>query len=632
MYRTTRPPERKQVSVLFADLCESTAQVAAGDPEEAQILLDRALHLMSEAVEAYGGTVSQLLGDGLLALFGAPLAQEDHALRACLAAITIQQRARAARGVVEPSAQPMVVRIGIHSGEVLVTSARAGLSAHCRVHGTAIHLASRLEHLARAGSVLISGTTFRLVEGQIEATALGAHEIRGLSGKVELFELALAGQLSAVLPRAPRHRSGPLLARAQTMADLHSIARQVVAGEMRVIGLRGEAGIGKSRIIAELSEQLRAQGFTVCTIAAHSYASHISCGVVARLMRELMRVPSELQPGRQHEVALMTIGCGETGPDLPAADLLGFGVPGEMSLSLPPSQRLQRIGDALHWLIGQRSAAGPLMIVIEDICLADRDSRRVLESLARRLEGMKVLICASYRPDFAHRWAGTPWFSEHSIGPLPKAEMTRLARDMLGEHGSLDMLIAALVEKADGNPFFCEQMAMTLVHDAMLTGVPSARRFTSLDADLRVPGSIAAVIGARVDRLPRAAKASLEAAAVLGQPFSDRLIASMQGLATKDVDGHLMLAVSAGLLSEPERGQPAPHAFRHAVVQEVVAGALTRPRRELLHRAALIAMGMSRSDHLAVAYEVAPRAGRIVEHHDSLHDGPPALGSAGAAI
>jgi class 3 adenylate cyclase len=604
MDRSTRPPERKQVTVLFADLCESTAQVAAVDPEEAQVLLDRAVRVMSEAVEAYGGTVSQLLGDGLLALFGAPVAQEDHALRACLAAIMIQQRARGMCSSGGALARPMTMRVGIDSGEVLVTTGRHGSSSRCRVHGTAIHVASRLEQLAHAGTVVISDSTFRLVEGHIAATALGAHEIRGLPGKVELYVLALSGPLSVAGPRARCRHAGRLVGRSQPLADLHAIAKHVVDSGMRIVGLRGEAGIGKSRIIIELCDRLRAEGFSVCAVTAHAYASHIPCSVVADVMRQLMRVPSELDAARQREFARAAAATWSDGGRKHLAavvDLLELGIRGESWLSLPLSQRLRRIRDALCWLIAERVACGPLLVVIEDICLADADSRRALEWMTGLLERMPVLICTSYRQDFVHHWARAAWFTELSIGALPMVEMTKLASAMLGPDDSVDALIAALVDKSDGNPFFLEQMVMSLVDDGTLAGAPGAYRCVRAGAELRVPASIAAVIAARVDRLPRAAKASLEAAAVLGAPFSARLIASMRELAAEDVDAHLKLAVSAGLLTVPERGEATPHAFCHAVVQEVIAGALTRPRRELLHRAALVAAGAKPHSDLPVA-------------------------------
>lgn len=599
------PAQRKQVSVLFVDLCESTARVAAVDPEESKVLLERALRVMSDAVEAYGGTVSQLLGDGLLALFGAPLAQEDHALRSCLAAIRIQQRARdmCDGGGRE---EPMRVRIGINSGELLVISAKDSLSSHCRVHGTAIHLASRLEHLARAGTVLISGTTFRLVEGQVEATALGSHQIRGIADSVEVYELALAAQPAAAQPPLGRHRSGPLLGREQALAALHAIAEQVGARGMSIVGLRGEPGIGKSRLVIELGDRLRGQGFGVCSVAARAYASRESCGVVAELMLRLMGVPCERRPELQRAQARdMLAGWPAAGRKHLAAvvDLLELGVRGETWLSLSLARRLSRIRDALCWLISERVTGGPLLLVIEDVCLADRDSRRVLESLARRLEGLPVFIVASYRCDFVHPWAGAAWFVEQAVGPLAPLEMNRLARHLLGQDASLEVLVPELVAKADGNPFFLEQLATAMVDDATLAGTPGAYRCTRMNAELRVPASIATVVGAQVDHLPRAAKASLEVAAVIGEPITARLIAAIQNLDTEDAEAHLKLVVSAGLLCAPGRGEAVPHAFRHAVVQELIVRSLTRPRREWLQRAAQLAhMAPSR----AAAY--APRA------------------------
>ena len=583
--------ELKQVTVLFADLVGSSNFVSAADPEEARNYLDSALHSMAEAIEAFGGTVSQMLGDGLLALFGAPLALEDHALRACLAAIEMQQRSRVAVSTASAAQiPPTVLRIGIHSGEAVVGISSEYLSSYYRAVGPTIHLASRLEQMALPGTVLISGATQRLAGDQVETISFGVREIRGFDQSVELYELSLSSHRSAASPLTRRQQWAPLVGRQDALASLAMLAGQARAGRMSVVGVRGEAGIGKSRLISEFCNDSSVAGFVIQMITARGYMSRSTYSVAADLMRELIQVPLELDrlSARQFLRDFFARWPDQTRAHLAAAnDLLDLDAPAAEWLSATPSQRRRRITDALLWLIMQRLQAGPMLLIIEDVFLADRDSLRLFESLVRRLESKPVLVCLSYRQDFAHRWGEVPWFIEQWLGPLCAQHMSTLVTAVLGAHESLAGVIDELVERADGNPFYLEQMAITLVDDGSLVGAPGAYRLAKPRAELRVPASISAVIAARVDRLPVAAKASLEAAAIMDGPIQPELVAAMQLIGPEQADAHLQLGRAAGLLTAPlDEPQVSSYAFRHALVQEVLVAALTRARRKSLHRSA----------------------------------------------
>ncbi|GAC1601669.1 MAG: adenylate/guanylate cyclase domain-containing protein [Ramlibacter sp.] len=584
--------ERKQVTVLFVDLCDSTASVRNSDPEEARAYLEDALRLMTEAVEAYGGTVSQLLGDGLLALFGAPVAQEDHALRACLAA---QAMHKAARLRSSPAPEPPVVlRVGLHSGEVIVGVAGQYFWSHYRADGTTIHIASRLEKLAAPGSVMLSAATHRLVAEQLDTRPLGPCTIRGVDEPMELFELLVGTEGSAAAPLARRQRWAPMVGRDEILHLLDALAKSTQSGKVHVVGLRGEAGIGKSRLLEEWCSSAAVEGFRVCTTKARGYASANSYGVIADLARALV-VLDAAQPGamEQHAAALH--------------ELLEGSSSDPAWLALSPAVRRRHIVEALQWLVGDRLRLGPLLLVLEDIFLADRESQRVLELLVPRLEGLPVLICVSYRQDFAHRWAESAWFVEHWLAPLREPDMRALAQSMLGNHESLAAVLDEAVDRAGGNPFFLEQLAITLIDEGAMVGTPGAYRLTRPQAEIRAPASVAANIGARVDRLPPEAKAALEAAAVLGDPITVDLIAGMQAVEPARADVLLRLCVASGLLAAPGKDMAGDGStifpFRHALVQEVVAATLTRARRKALHRRAFLTL---QAHHGAGNAEAAP--------------------------
>lgn len=615
--------ERKIVSLLFADLCGSTALISGSDPEDAQALLDRALLAMTEAVETYGGSVRRLQGDGVVALFGAPLAQEDHALRACLAALAIQRRMAES---VDAGVPPLPVRVGIHSGEVVLGSIHELFASHHRLDGAALHLAARLEQQARPGHVLISGATERLLDGELPVRALGPHAIRGFERPVELFELSSGAGATTATQSARRART-PLLGRGELLQQLQAVAARVAQGCLCVLGLRGEAGIGKTRLVAQLASNLRTEGFSVCAMSTRSYNSHLPYSALGDLARTLMGVDEQVDSGRSREQARRVVaGWGpEAQQHVPAAiDLLGLGEPPPDWLALTPTQRRNRIGEALLWLIATRQGQGhgPLMILVEDVFLADRDSLRTIEVLSRKMLALPVLLCLTYRPDFVHRWAAADWFEELRVQPLSPNDMQQLARALLGRDPSLKALLPTLIERADGNPFYLEQMSLNLIDAGALEGAPGHYRYGGGAAAPGVPASIAAVIGARVDRLPPGAKATLEALAILNQVSTANTLARMLQWPQTVVAQHLNQCCEASLLQP--MGLPGDLAaamgmvtFHHALVQEVVAAALTRPRRRQLHQAALRALqdelGFLADEHAAVLAHHAYHGGLWTE-------------------
>ena len=542
---------------------------------------------MKAAVGAYGGTISQTLGDGVLALFGAPNAHEDYALRACLAGQEIQRRSIEWNRSVGDDARSFSVRVGIDSGEVVVSGESEFLASHYRADGIPVHVAKRLEQAATPGSVLISGSVYRLLGQRLTAKPLGARRLEGVDTDIELFEVALR---SAVAPLAGRRHAAPLVGRDDLIGALESLIGSVKKGAMRCIGLRGEAGAGKSRLVAEFCRMQSARDVVVRAVSAHGYTSHVQYTVAADLMRELIepRVEGDTTDGGQGHRVDAWIGV-EPAHRAAAIDLLGLGDPGAVWKALTPGQRRRRIGEALQWLLTRSVASGPLLLVIEDLMLADRESQRLLEQVLRRSESLPILLCVTYREGYQPPWAEANWFSEHRVRLLERREMLKIAREMLGRDPSLEGAIDRLVAKADGNPFYLEQMAMTLIDDGTFVGPPGAYRSARPDSKVRIPASIAVVIGSRVDRLPPPAKATLEAAAIVGEPLSVPVLASMRGSSEEEIRGQLALADAAGLLKTAEALE-SHWSFRHSLVQEAMARTLTRPRRKALHRAALSAL------------------------------------------
>ncbi len=573
-------PERKHVAVLFADISGST-QGIGDDPEDAAQFLDPPLELMEDAVQLFGGTISDIAGDGVLALFGAPMAQEDYALLACRAGQEIQKRVETWNRNVADGRGPIKVRVGIACGEVLVKRSK-GTS---RPYGMPVYVAKRLESAAEPGTVAISREVLRLIDNRIDATPIGSRVVKNLT--IEVFRLALQ---SPVASFGQRRHSSSLVGRHDLLATLDVIAAYVPLRRLRAVGLIGEAGAGKSRVATELAERLRAQGFGVFAAAGQTYTRRVQYGVVAGLARVLLS-----STPLSDERALMAgvdaaIGAAPASGRVTHAgliDLLGLEAPGPAPT---PIQRRRRMGEALRWLVEMRAADRPVLLVVEDIGFADPESQRMLDQVLRHIDRLPVMCCCTYRDGYHPPWSDAPWFSELRVRLLTRTEAGALAAELLGADPSLHRALDELLDKADGNPFYLEQMAMTLIDAGVLVGSRGNYRCVRLDAEVKVPASIAVNIGARIDRLPEAAKATLEAAAIIGEPRSTQLLGSMQNLPADAVQEHLALATDAGLVVADGDAPLPTCAFRHALVREVIESTLPRTRLRQLHRAAFTAL------------------------------------------
>lgn len=574
--------ELKHVTVLLADLCDSTAQVVASGTEDGQAYLEAAYRIMSEAVSHFDGVQIQWRGDELLALFGAPKAQEDHAAQACLAALRIVQRmAEQTSGTA-----PMAVRIGIDSGEVLIGPGGPALGARYSVDGTAIHLAARLERLAAPGTVLISAQTRRLAESRIETAMVGERIVRGFSLPVQVYRL-VAGSGGSAWGR--RRHLAPLVGRETLLAELKAMAGADGRGGLHICGLRGDAGVGKSRLLEAVCADLEARGVACIAVAARHVASEVPFGVAADMLRALLAL------GAPHHARAPAV-----------LDLLDQGDPGDTWRALSPAQRRSRTIETVIDVIDEILRSRSLVLMVDDVFLADSDSLRLLESLTQPLATRPLLLVLSYRTEFVHRWGEAPWFSERVMFPLSGDGMSALVDALLGQDVRLSPLRDLLLERADGNPFFLEQMVLMLVDQGSLVGRPGDYRLAQEPGQIGVPPSVVATIAAQVDRLEPEGKRVLEAGAVSGDPLDASLLAAMLALKPQAVQSHLHASAAAGLL-DYRAGPPAALAFRHALVRETIYNALPRKRRAELHHAAYTELRRRSGDNLAESAHVLAR-------------------------
>src|SRR5215470_17487394 len=465
--RSALEGERKQVTVLFADIKSSTELIASLDPEAARRLLDPALHLMMEAVHRYEGTVNQVLGDGIMALFGAPVAHEDHAARACYAALAMQaSMQRYAEEVRRTQGLAVQIRVGLNAGEVVVRAIGNDLHMDYSAVGQTTHLAARMEQLATPGSILLTATTLRLVEGLVRVNALGLVPVKGLAEPVEVFELVGGTTVRRRLQAAAARGLSRFVGRDQELESLQQALQQAGVGHGQLVALVGEAGVGKSRLVYEFVHSHRTQGWLVLESASVSYGKATPYFPVLDLLRRYCY----LEDGDDSR----TVRAKVTGQVLTLDAALREAIPTLLSLldvlpdddpflKLDPSQRRQRTLDALKRVLLRESQVQPLVLVFEDLHWIDTETQALLDSLIESLPTARLLLLVNYRLEYQHVWGSKTSYTQLRLDPLPPASADELLQALLGDDSSLAPLTRLLIARTEGNPFFLEESVRTLV-------------------------------------------------------------------------------------------------------------------------------------------------------------------------
>ena len=579
--------ERKQVTVLFADLKDSTELIRGLDPEAAQRLLDPALQRMMDAVHRFEGTVNQVLGDGIMALFGAPIAHEDHALRACYAALAMQAAMRAyTEEVRRAHGLEMRIRVGLNSGEVVVRAIGNDLHMDYSAVGETTHLAARMEQLATPGSIRLTAATLRLVEGLVQVNALGPVPVKGLAEPVEIFELLGASGTQRRVQAAAARGLTRFVGRQTEMATLTDVLAQAGAGHGQVVALVGEAGVGKSRLVYELTHSHHIRGWLVLESASVSYGKATPYFPVIDLLKRYAHVEEHDDP--------RTIRAKVTGQVLTLDEALQDTIPALLSLldalpddspflQLDPSQRRQRTLTALKRVLLRESQVQPLLLVFEDLHWIDSETQALLDSLVESLPAARLLLLVNYRPEYQHGWGAKTYYTQVRLDPLPLVSAEELLQVLLGNDRGLVPLKQLLIARTEGNPFFLEESVRALVETGVLGGERGAYRLDTALQSLQVPATVQAVLAARIDRLPPEEKRLLQTAAVIGNEVPLPLLQTIAELPEEALHRGLAHLQAAEFLYETRLFPEQEYTFKHALTHEVAYGSLLLERRRVLH-------------------------------------------------
>jgi class 3 adenylate cyclase/tetratricopeptide (TPR) repeat protein len=585
--RTALEGERKLVTVLFADLKGSMELLADRDPEEARQLLDPVLERMMEAVHRYEGTVNQVMGDGLMALFGAPLAHEDHAVRACYAALAMQAAVKQYAAEVQRShGVPVQIRVGLNAGAVVVRAIGSDLHMDYTAVGQTTHLAARMEQMAMPGSILLTQAVLRLAEGYVQVTPLGPMPVKGLAAPVDVFELVGASGIRRRLQATAARGLTRFVGRDTEFAALVHALERAGAGHGQVVAVVGEAGVGKSRLVYECLHSHHTQGWQVLESTSVSYGKATPYFPVLDLLRRYAHIDDSDDPRTiRAKVTGQLLTLDETLQDAiaPLLALLNALPDDSPFLTLDPPQRRQRTLTALKRVLLRESQVQPVLVVFEDLHWIDTETQALLDSLVESLPTARLMLLVNYRLEYQHGWGGKTYYTQLRLDPLPPASADALLQALLGDDPGLEALKPLLIARTAGNPFFLEESVRTLVEAGGLVGTGGAYRLAQVLTTLQVPATVQAVLTARIDRLPPEEKRLLQTAAVIGTEVSWSLLQAIADTPDEALYRSLAHLQAAEFLYETSLFPERAYTFKHALTHEVASGSLLHERRRALH-------------------------------------------------
>jgi class 3 adenylate cyclase/tetratricopeptide (TPR) repeat protein len=594
--------ERKQVTVLFADLKGSMELLADRDPEDARKLLDPVLEWMMEAVHRYEGTVNQVMGDGIMALFGAPLAHEDHAVRACFAALRMQDAVRRyAEGVRREHGLTLRIRVGLNSGEVVVRAIGSDLHMDYTAVGQTTHLAARMEQLADPGSILLTTETLALAEGFIQVAALGPMAVRGLPGPVEVYELTGVSAIRSRLQATATRGLSRFVGRDAEMEQLRRALEQARQGRGQVAAIVGEPGVGKSRLVFELTHSHRVEGWLVLEAGSVSYGKATSYLPVIDLLKGYFRIADRNTYRDIREKVTGRLLTLDRALELVLPALLALlDVPVEdpQWQGLDPPQRRQRTLDAVKLLLLREAQNQPLLVIFEDLHWIDSETQVFLDTLVESLPTVRLLLLVNYRPEYTHGWGSKPFYTQLRLDTLPPETAGELLDTLLGPDTSLGALKLVLSQKTGGNALFLEETVRTLVETKALVGQRGAYRLAKPVEAVQVPATVQAILASRIDRLPAAEKRLLETAAVIGSDFAFILLRAIADEPDDILHPRLEHLQAAEFVYQTSLFPDLEYAFKHALTHTVAYATILQERRRTLHARIVDAMETLYGDRL----------------------------------
>jgi class 3 adenylate cyclase/tetratricopeptide (TPR) repeat protein len=587
--RSALEGERKQVTVLFADLKGSMDLSESIDPEEWHKIMERFFRILADGVHRFEGTVNQYTGDGIMALFGAPIAHEDHAARACYAALALQEKLRGyADELRQQQGINFSVRMGMNSGEVVVGKIGDDLRMDYTALGHMASLGARMEQAAEPGKVYLSEHTAKLVEGLVAWRDLGKLAVKGVREPLGVFELLGVGKLRTRLEVSRARGFSRFVGRAEEMAALEVALHHAMQGSGQIVGIVAAPGVGKSRLCFEFLDRCRERGITTYEAHGVPHGKAIPFLPILELFRSFSGISDQDPPEIAREtiaarIALLDESLREALPLL--YDFLGVADPAEPRPRIDPEARqrqLHAVVKRITRLWGERTTT---VTYVEDLQWFDGGSDQLLAQIVEALAGTRLLVIANFRPEYHARWMQRSYYQQLPLAPLGSEAVGNLLRDLLGGDPSLARLPGMIQERTGGNPFFIEEVVRMLLEDGHVEGSRGAYRLLTPLEKLAVPATVQAVLAGRIDQLPEREKVLLQTAAVIGSKFTESVLERILDPANGDLPASLRALTEAEFVYEQALYPETEYSFQHPLTQEVAYRSQLSERRARVHAA-----------------------------------------------
>jgi uncharacterized protein (DUF924 family)/class 3 adenylate cyclase len=579
--------ERKTITALFADIKGSTDLEQDLDPEDARAIIDPALKLMIAAVNRYDGHVVQSTGDGIFAVFGAPVAHEDHPQRALYAGLRMQEDLQRYGSKLQADGHaPIEIRVGINTGEVVVRSIATGDGqVEYTPIGHTTNLASRLQSLSRTGTVAISEQTRRLVEGYFELKPLGPTKVKGVSGPVNVYEVIGLGPLRNRLQRSAGRGLSKFVGRQAEMEALKHAAEQARAGRGQIAAAIAEAGVGKSRLFFEF-KAVAQSGWMVLEAFSVSHGKATSFLPLIDLLWSYFKITAaDDERTRREKITGRVLALDRSLEDALAYLywLLGIADENKRVAAIEAQTRKRRALDAIKRILLRESLNQPLVLIFEDLHWIDSETQAFLNLLVESIATARILLLINYRPEYRHEWGNKTYYTQLRLDPLGKEGADEMLSALLGDGAQLAALKRLIIEKTDGNPFFMEEMVQVLLDEGAIARAGAAVRLTKSLGELKIPPTVQAILAARIDRLAPDHKDLLQTLAVVGTDFRLGLVRKIAAKPESELEPMMSELQLAEFIYEQPAVGDIEYTFKHALTHQVAYHSVLNERRRYLH-------------------------------------------------
>jgi class 3 adenylate cyclase len=594
--------ERKQVTVLFADVKGSVELSGLLDPEEWHAVMDRFLQILTDGVHRFEGTVNQYTGDGIMALFGAPIAHEDHPQRACFAALFLLEQLREyTRELKREKGLEFAVRMGINSGDVVVGKIGDDLRMDYTAQGQTVGLAQRMESVADPGCICVSDTTARLVSGYFDLEELGEFNLKGVAEPVPVRQLRGIGSARTRLDISRARGFSKFVGRDVELAALKGSLARVAGGRGEIIGVVAEAGTGKSRLCFEFERHCEEEGVLVRKTTGHAHGRSIPLLPVMELFREVLGIQSGDDEGTQRQKIAggIVLIDAELRDELPLFfDFMGVPDPKRPAPNLSSEARMRRIVELVKRFSMARGRQEPAVILFEDLHWVDPATDQFVQAMAEATEESRTLLLVNFRPEYHADWMRRSNYQQLALRPLDREAIDDLLGEWLGDHPSLRGLSERILDRTGGTPFFIEEVVQSLLESGTLEGVRGRYALAHAVDQIEIPSTVESLLAARIDRLGELDKEVLQTAAVIGREFPASLLERVSGRSDEEVASALRSLVQGEFLFEQALYPDLELVFKHPLTQEVALNTQLRERRQRVHAEVAKALEQLHADEL----------------------------------